>query len=397
LIILACVVSALGVHLRRGSLVNVLLSLLALSTLLLVREWTLRRVEARRLQSGALLMIALVLPFVTMRALLNGQSRSVIVWATSVVPVLTAYLVGVRWAIRMAVVSIACLALIYFGESYAPSYTKTVQSQEALVLGQVALVATLTGLFATQRRVVDRQIAEVEAKHQLIQQQAEALRLQTIELAEARDAALAADRLKGQFLATVSHELRTPLNGVIGMTQVLLTTPLAPEQRDFVSTVRMSGESLLALVNDLLDLSKLEARKVTLELLPFNLWQWARQTLAIVGPQTRAKGLQLSLDIAADVPHAVIADPLRLRQILLNLVANATKFTDRGEIDVRLALEGPATAEMDGPVTVHCSVRDTGIGIPSELVDRLFQAFNQIDPSIARRYGGTGRPVLRDC
>ncbi|MEA2685492.1 MAG: hypothetical protein QOE93_687, partial [Actinomycetota bacterium] len=206
------------------------------------------------------------------------------------------------------------------------------------------------------------------------------------ELAAARDSAMASSRLKSDFLATMSHEIRTPMNGVIGLTGLLLTTELDVRQRQYAEGVQTAGEALLAIINDILDLSKIEAGRLELEMIDFDLVQVVEEAAGLVAEAAQRKGLELVAFCAPDLPDTVRGDPARLRQVLLNLASNAVKFTPTGEVVIRAEMVG-GSADL---VTVRFEVVDTGIGISEADGERLFEPFSQADASTTRRFGGTG-------
>lgn len=248
------------------------------------------------------------------------------------------------------------------------------------------LNSTLEERVAERTAAAENRARELAASNRELERIAAELRMTEEQLREAKDAAEGASRAKSQFLATMSHEIRTPMNGVIGMTELALKTRLTSQQQGYLQVVKQSADGLLRLLNDILDFSKIEARKLELEQIPFDLRETVGDAIRVLSVRAAQGNLELTYQIAADVPLIVVGDPGRLRQVLVNLVGNAIKFTPQGEvwIDVRVA------EHRESGAVLQFSVHDTGIGIPRETQERIFESFSQADNSITRRFGGTG-------
>jgi signal transduction histidine kinase/CheY-like chemotaxis protein len=266
------------------------------------------------------------------------------------------------------------VATLYLGRVQAGGSDAS-EPERVLSIGLCGLVA-LFGLYALSKERETR-----ELRRRLIQAV-----LAEANLAAQREAALETARLKSEFLSNISHELRTPLTGIVGATELLLGSPLDPRQREFLETSKSCADALLAVINDILDFSSIDAQKLELDSIPFRLRECIAGALQPLASRAEQKGLELPCEIAAEVPERLIGDPGRLRQVIANLVGNAIKFTDRGEVVLRVMVD----SEMDRVVMLRFTVTDTGVGIPLEMQRTIFAAFSQADGSTTREHGGTG-------
>ncbi|MEM7654893.1 MAG: response regulator [Bacteroidota bacterium] len=312
------------------------------------------------------------------------------IWAVSLLLVAD-LLLGRRWSIGIAVLSSVVLAgaggMYQLGIAIPSRDLTEYPLDLPFTVGVIVINLWLVLHILKQHRTVHRDLQQQTLQHQ--EQLLELLQQQhglNLDLKDANVEAQAAALAKAQFLSTMSHEIRTPMNAVIGMTSLLMDTELSEEQRGFVDTVRLSGENLLSIINDILDFSKIEAGKMELEAHPFQVIQSVEDSLDLLSGKATEKGLELMYFVDPDVPQVIESDITRLRQVLVNLINNAIKFTDQGEIFVRAVSKG-----LDlGKHQIEFEVRDTGIGIPPDRLNRLFQSFSQVDATTTRKYGGTG-------
>ncbi len=343
---------------------------------LAARLWAFRGADEQRIHRAGHMVLAVSCAALVAAALLSGQELAMATWYLCAAPLFAGFHMGVRAAIVWTALAVICMTVVRLSNYFFIVPPEYIPDENNLYIGKVILSLIVLGLTVATRRAMNFYTAELNAQKAVIRERA-------TEIAVARDEALDAVKVKDEFLANISHEIRTPLNGIIGMASVMLDSDLAPAQREMVTTIQRSSNTLLAIINEILDFSRLEASARAPEAIPFDLRECVEDVIDMFARDAWLKQIDLATIPHPNAPRWIEGDITYLRQILINLVGNAVKFTDEGgEVVVRVRPVHEGLIEF--------TVKDTGIGIPEEKINSVFDAFSQVDSSTTRRYGGTG-------
>jgi signal transduction histidine kinase/ActR/RegA family two-component response regulator len=360
-------------NLVRGRTISTLVDVVA-GVLTLACWWWTRQDPQQRLARCGHVTVGISAVALCAAASVGGLSRSVALWYLAGVPLVAGYTLGTRQAVAWTVATVGLVASVFALENVAPPPQEFLPDAPELIVGRVLFVMLLGAFSVAARRSADMHVT-------LLQQQEAAVKLQAAELAVARDDALGAARAKSAFLAAMSHEIRTPLNAVVGLTELLARAPLSPDDRKMVQTIDGAGRSLVRIVNDVLQFSKLEAGGARPQHAPFEVRPCVEDVITLLQPLAHDRGLTLALHVDPNVPAWVLGDTHLVRQVLVNLVSNGIKYTDEGGVELQVT----ANAQQ-----LVVGVKDSGIGMDQALQSALFLPFSQLDETAARRRGGTG-------